>query len=429
MSSDAKPASAFSGWERAIAGRYLRAKRKDGGVAIISIISFIGITLAVAVLIIVMSVMNGFRAELLGRILGFNGHAYVGGPLLNDPAARDRALQAIRRIPGVVQATPMVEAEALAQGPDNVTGAVVRGITPSDLKQIKIIADNIKHGSLDGFGSGDYGGNLVLLGDRLAAQLGVQAGDPVTLVSPSGTATAFGSVSAERKSYTVGGVFSVGMSEYDQTFVYMPLAQAQLFFGRDQGVDKIEIMLDNPDQLDQIEPAIRDAVGPNGQVTDWRSQNQSFFNALEVERNTMRLILMMLVFIAAANIISGLVMLVKNKGRDIAILRTMGASPGAILRIFFMAGAAVGVVGTAAGLLIGVLFCAYIGQIQAFVEWITHTSVFSADVYFLAHIPARLDWAEVALITGASLAMSFLATLPPAWRASRLDPVEALRYE
>jgi lipoprotein-releasing system permease protein len=426
---EARAAGPFSGWERAIAGRYLRARRKEGGVALISIISFIGITLAVAVLIIVMSVMNGFRTELMDRILGFNGHVYVGGPILNDPAARARVIDRLRKIPGVAQVTPMVEAQGLALGPNGAAaGSIVRGVAPGDLRRIKLIDDNIKEGSLYGFGQGEFGGNRVLLGDRLAATLGVQVGDPVTLISPTGEDTAFGS-NPRRKTYTVGGVFSIGMSEYDQVFVYMPLQQAQLFFGRDQGVDVIEIMLDNPDKIDQITPAIRDAVGPNGDVTDWRSKNQSFFNALEVERNTMRLILMMLVFIAAANIISGLVMLVKNKGRDIAILRTMGASPGAILRIFFMAGAAVGVVGTAAGLLIGVLFCAYIAQIQALVEWITHTSVFSADVYFLAHIPAKLDWSEVGLIAGAALAMSFLATLPPAWRASRLDPVEALRYE
>ena len=429
MSQTVRAAGAFSGWERAIAGRYLRAKRKDGGVAIISMISFIGITLAVAVLIIVMSVMNGFRAELLNRILGFNGHAYVGGPLLNDPASRERALRAIRQVPGVVLATPMVEAEALAQGPDNVTGAVVRGITLSDLKQIKIVSRNIKHGSLDGYGTGDYGGNLVLMGDRLANQLGVQVGDPVTLVSPNGSDTAFGALSAQKKTYTIGGVFSVGMSEYDQTYIYMPLAQAQLFFGRDQSADVIQVMLNDPDRIAAIKPLLAQAAGPGAVVTDWRDKNQSFFNALQVERNTMRLILLLIVAIAAANIISGLVMLVKNKGRDIAILRTMGARRGAILRIFFMAGASVGALGTLAGLVVGVLFCAYIEQIQKFVEWVTGSDVFNADVYFLAHIPAKIDWSEVAFITALSLAMSFLATLPPAWRASRLDPVEALRYE
>ena len=425
---DVRPAGPFSGWERTIAARYLRTKRKDGGVALISLISFIGITLAVMVLIIVMSVMNGFRTELLGRILGFNGHVYVGGPLLND-ANRNVVIDRIRKVPGVTQVTPMVEAQGLALGPNGqAAGSIVRGVAPVDLRRIKLIQDNIKEGSMFGFGQGEFGGNRILLGDRLAANLGVQVGDPVTLISPTGLSTAFGS-NPLRKTYTVGGIFSVGMSQYDEVFVYMPLAQAQLFFGRDQGVDVIEIMLADPDKIDQIKPAIAEAVGPNGLISDWRSKNQSFFNALQVERNTMFLILLMLVFIAAANIISGLVMLVKNKGRDIAILRTMGASRGAILRIFFMSGAAVGVFGTAAGLLLGVLFCAYIAQIQGFVEWITHTSVFNADVYFLAHIPAKLDWAEVALITGASMAMSFLATLPPAWRASRLDPVEALRYE
>ena len=425
---DVKPAGPFSGWERAIAGRYLRAKRKEGWVALISIIAFVGITLAVAVLIIVMSVMNGFRAELLGRILGFNGHAYVGGPLLNDPN-RAHAIQSLRAVPGVIQVAPMVEAQALALGPSGaVSGAIVRGITLSDLKQVKLVASNIKQGSLDGFGTGDYGGDLVLVGDRLATSMGVQVGDQITLISPTGDATAFGS-SPRRKAYTVGGVFSVGMSEYDQTFVYMPLPQAQLFFGRDQSVDVIEVMLADPDQIALTKPKLAAAAGPGAIITDWRDKNHSFFNALEVERNTMRLILLLIVAIAAINIISGLVMLVKNKAKDIAILRTMGASQGAILRIFIMAGCVIGVLGAMTGLISGVLFCAYIEQIQRFVESLAGTQVFNPDIYFLAHIPAKLDWNEVGLISFVSIVISFLATLVPAWWASRIEPVEALRYE
>ena len=417
----------FGAWERMLAGRYLRAKRSQGGVALISIISFIGIMLAVAVLIIVMSVMNGFRAELLSRILGFNGHVFVTGAVLDRPD-RDEVVARIANVPGVRQAAPVIEAQAIAMGPAQISGAIVRGIRPQDLAATKLVASNITRGSLKGFGAGDYGGDMLVVGQRLADSLGVRPGDPLTLISPSGGATAFGGTPLQ-KTYTVGATFTVGMSQYDSAYIYMPLAQSQLFFGRDGGVDAIEIKVQDPDKAGLMKPAVARAAGPGALVTDWTQRDSSFWGALKVERNVMRLILMLLVAIAAMNIISGLVMLVKNKGRDIAILRTMGASGGSILRIFFMAGAMVGVLGTIAGLLLGTLFSVYIDQIQSFVEWVTGQAVFSSDVYFLSRLPAKVDWAEVGVITFWALAMSFIATLPPAWRASRLDPVEALRYE
>ncbi|CAN7237596.1 lipoprotein-releasing ABC transporter permease subunit [Phenylobacterium sp. LjRoot225] len=410
-----------------LAGRYLRAKRSQGGVALISAISFIGIMLAVAVLIIVMSVMNGFRTELLSRILGFNGHLFVSGAVLDRPD-RDQITAKIAKVPGVIQAAPIIEAQAIAMGPAQISGAIVRGIRPQDLAATRLVSGNLTKGTLKDFGAGDYGGETIVVGERLAQSLGVQPGDPLTLISPAGGATAFGGTPLQ-KTYTVGATFTVGMSQYDQAYIYMPLAQAQLFFGRDSSVDAIEIKIKDPDKVGAMKAGVARAAGPGAMVTDWTQRDSSFWGALKVERNVMRLILMLLVAIAAMNIISGLVMLVKNKGRDIAILRTMGASGGSILRIFFMSGAMVGVLGTAAGLALGVLVSVYIDPIQSFVEWATGQAVFSSDVYFLSRLPARVDWAEVGLITFWALAMSFVATLPPAWRASRLDPVEALRYE
>ncbi|RRN63187.1 lipoprotein-releasing ABC transporter permease subunit [Caulobacter sp. 602-1] len=424
---DVRAAGPFSRWERSVARRYLFAKRKNGGVALIAVISFCAVMLAVFALITVMSVMNGFRAELLGRIVGFNGHLYAQSPLINGPD-RDTIIRRIKAAPGVIQAAPMVEAQAMVIGPTQVTGAIVRGVTPNDLRHMSLIASNIKKGSLEGFGQGEYGGDIVLIGDRMAQTLGVQPGDPITLISPSGPATAFGT-STREKNYIVGGLFSVGMSQFDEAFIYMPLEQAQLFFGRDTSVDYVEIKVDDPDKAKEYKHDVEVASGPGALVTDWQDKNHSYFTALQVERKVMRLILFCIVAIATLNIISSLVMLVKNKGKDIAILRTMGASQGAVLRIFVMAGASIGVAGTLCGLALGVVFCAYITPIQTFVEWVTGTAVFSADVYMLSHIPAKIDWTEVGGIVALSALMSILATLPPAMRASRLDPVEALRYE
>jgi lipoprotein-releasing system permease protein len=418
----------FGRWERMLASRYLRAKKSEGGVALISVISFTGVTLAVAILIIVMSVMNGFRAELLNKILGFNGHVFVTGGLLDNPAMRDNALARIKQVPGVTQAMPVIEAQAIAEGPSQITGAIVRGLSIADLKATRIVAGNITKGELSGFGQGPDGGEVVVVGERLAEQLGVKPGDNITLISPSGESTAFGGTPLQ-KAYLVGATFTAGMSQYDQAYIFMPLNQAQLFFGREQGVDAIEVRLTDPDKAERLKPAISRAAGPTALVADWTQRDSSYWGALKVERNVMRLILMMLVVIAAMNIISGLVMLVKNKGRDIAILRTIGAGQGAILRIFFMAGAAIGAAGTLAGLALGVLVSVYIDPIQSFVEWATGQQVFSSDVYFLSRLPAKVDWLEVTIIVGFSLAMSMVWTLPPAWRASRLDPVEALRYE
>lgn len=417
----------FGMWERMLAARYLRAKREDGGVALISLISFIGIFLAVAVLIIVMSVMNGFRAELLGRILGVNGHVFVD--VRNTPIDDAKAIIAkAKALPGVLDVMPKVEGQVMAvgQGGNLARGAMVTGLARDDLARLKLVSANLVGGNLNTWGKGEYGGDEIAMGSRLAEALGVLPGDVVQLISPQGASTPFGTT-PRVKDYVVSAIFDIGMSEYDATFIYMPIEQAQLFFSKETSWDTVELRIQDPDVADQL--ALQVAQFSQGRyVSDWRQQSESLVSALQIERNVMRLILMLIVAIAAMNIISGLVMLVKNKGRDIAILRTMGATRGSIMRVFMMAGASVGILATLAGALGGTLFCLNIAAIQKAVEFV-FGPVFNADIYFLSQIPAKVEWHEVITTAVFAALASILATLPPSWRAAKLDPVEALRYE
>ncbi len=414
----------FSGFERLVAWRYLRSRRKEASISVIAGFSLVGIMLGVAALIIVMAVMNGFRAELFKQILGFNGHVVVQ-PIdspLNDYADLAKKFSAV---PGVTMALPLVEGETLASGRGGSgTGALVRGIRSEDLTKLKSVSDHIVSGDMVGFASGQG----VLVGSRLARQLGLTVGDQITLTAPDGDVTPFG-VNPRVKAYTISGIFEVGMSEYDSSVVFMPLEEAQVFFNAEGIVEKIELFITNPDEVDQLRPKIEEAAGRQIFLTDWRQVNATFFSALQVERNTMFMILTLIVLVAALNIISGLIMLVKDKGSDIAILRTMGATSGAIMRIFFMTGAAIGVVGTLAGVILGVVVCLNIESIRQFFSWISGTVIFNPEVYFLSKLPAQMNMGETVSVVVMALTLSFLATIFPAWRASRLDPVQALRYE
>ena len=423
-----KPAGPFSAWEIGLAMRYLRAKRKEGGVALIAIISFVGIALAVMALIVVLSIMAGFRNELLGRMLSFNGHMYVQGEALSA-FNRDAIVDRIRGVEGVVSVTPLTESQAIIRAGGQTTGAYVRGIAPDNLDTMDFVYSSLSEQARASFGRGEYGGDNILIGQALADALGLRVGDPIQIYSPTGADSAFGNLGGLEKTYIVGGTYSSGAADYDRAFIFMPQEQAQLFFGKEGVWDVIELKVREPDRVDQYLNPVREAVGPGSIVADWRDKMAAFWGALKVERVAMSIILGMVVAIAALNIISGIVMLVKNKTRDIAILRTIGASPSSILRVFFMAGASIGVAGTITGLVLGLLFCLNIGSIQHFLEFVFQTQLFNADVYMLDAIPAEVDPVDVFWITVWAFFMSCVASLIPSWNATKIDPVEALRFE
>jgi lipoprotein-releasing system permease protein len=384
----------FAPFEWMLSLRYLRARRQEGFISVNAGFSFLGIMLGVATLIVVMAVMNGFRKELLDKILGLNGHLLIQ-PLEQPLTDWEAVAERISRVPGVILAAPIVEGQALASSPFNASGVLVRGVRAADLAKLPSVANNIRQGTLEGFDAGQG----VAIGRRLADQLSLRVGDSVTLVAPRGAVTPMGTT-PRIKPYKVAAVFEVGMSEYDSAFVFMPLPEAQAYFNRAGDVTAIEVYVDKPDQIDRYRRLITEASGRP-----------------------------IIVIVAAFNITSGLIMLVKDKGRDIGILRTMGVTQGAIMRVFMMTGASVGVVGTLVGFLLALLVCLNIESIRRFISWLTNTELFSPELYFLSKLPADLDVGETTAVVIMALALSLLATLYPAWRAARLDPVEALRYE
>lgn len=413
----------FSAFERMVAMRYLRARRSEGFISVIAGFSLLGIALGVATLIIVMAVMNGFRHELLGRILGLNGDITLigsaGEPIHDYVSLAER----LRTVDGVTLAAPIVEGQVMATANGVAGGALVRGMRAQDFRDRVLLAKNIKAGSIDGFK--DDG---IIIGVRMASRLGLRIGDDITLISPNGNVTAFGTV-PRSKAYHIAALFDVGMYEYDNTYVYMPLDQAQLFFRVPDGATGIELMIANPDNARNLSVLLTRMVSPSIRVYDWQQANASYFGAIQTERNVMFLILTLIIVVAAFNIISSMIMLVKDKGRDIAVLRTMGATRGMIMRIFFLSGASVGVIGTLLGLGLGVAFADNIESIRQWLQHLTGTRLFQAEIYFLSQLPAVIDWGEVTQVVVMALFLSVLATLYPSWRAARLDPIEALRYE
>ncbi len=415
----------FGPFERAVAGRYLRARRGERFVSVIAVFSLVGIALGVATLIIVMSVMSGFKDDLLSRILGLNGHLGVYSATSSGLTDYDDLARRIRALPDVVSATPVIEGQVLLTGRSQNSGGIVRGITQADLRGLPSIAGNIRSGSLDDF----HGDDAIAVGLTLAERFGLDIGSKITLVSPDGAITAFGTVPRVR-AYRVVAIFQAGMNEYDSTFTFLPLEAAQIYFQKPGTVTQIEVMVRDPQRVSVVNRAIRDALRDQAvRVIDWTQSNDSFFAAVQVEQNVMFLILTLIIIVAAFNVVSSLIMMVKDKTRDIAVLRTLGAGRGAVMRIFLMCGASVGVTGTVLGTILGVVFCLNIERLRLALQSITGTTLFDPTVYYLEHLPAKLDAVTVSQVVVMALILSLLATLYPSWRAAKTDPVEALRHE
>ncbi|MFT8943619.1 MAG: lipoprotein-releasing ABC transporter permease subunit [Acetobacter pasteurianus] len=414
----------FGPFERAVAGRYLRARRGERFVSVIAIFSLVGIALGVATLIIVMAVMNGFQADLMGRILGLNGDLTIYGQGRTISQYED-VTRKVRSVPGVVSATPLVEGQVLLSAGAYNSGGMVHGLTPQGLKDLKAVSSSIIAGSLDDFGPDDS----IVVGVTMAERAGLGIGSGLTLVSPDGAATAFGTVPRVRR-YRVVAIFDAGVNDYNSSVVFLPMHAAQIYFQMPNKATQIQVMTKDAEHVRPVTLAIEDAVGDPGlRVLDWANANNALFGAVQVEQNVMFLILTLIILVAAFNVISSLIMMVKDKTADIAVLRTIGASRGAIMRIFLMCGAFVGVTGTVAGTALGVVFCMNIERIRQLLQKLTGTNLFNPEVYYLEHLPAKLVWGQVAEVIVMALGLSLLATLYPSWRAAKTDPVEALRHE
>jgi lipoprotein-releasing system permease protein len=416
-------AAPFGAFERMLALRYMRSRRHRFLPSAIAGLSVTGIAVGVMALIVVMSVMNGMGSELMAKIIGVNGHFFLQS--IETPMSDYKQLTTtLEKIPGVVMAIPMVESAAGISSQTQQTGALVRGVSEADLKRLPGIVGNVRQGTLDGFDT--LGG--IAIGQRLADNLGVRVGDRVSLLTAKGAQTPFG-VTPRIKSYPVTAIFQFGLSDFDQLFVFLPLEEAQAFFNKTDEVSVIEGFVSNPNDMDAMRGKIDETVQQQYMLTDWRQRNKSFFDVLKIESDAIFLILAIIVAVASLLIVQGLILLVKDKTRDIAILRTMGATQGAVLRVFIMTGVAIGAVGTALGVLIGTPIALHLENIRQFVNDVFSLNLFPAQFYFLSHLPSVVEPGQVVGVAIMTLVLSFLATIYPAWRAARLDPVEALRHE